>query len=244
MANQQHIQPDRILVLDIETVPQFVSFEELPELWKVLWTDKISKTMPENFSAAEMYEQRAGIQAEFGKIICISTGYFYTDKGGRLCFRVKSYAGNDEQKLLEEFITAVHKFYKTTPDMHFGGHNIKEFDIPYISRRILINGLSLPSFLQLSGKKPWETNLVDTMQLWKFGDYKNYTSLNLLANCLGIQTPKEGIDGSMVKDIYYKQKDLPRIVDYCQKDVVATAQIFLRLQQLPLLPNENIFIAE
>lgn len=244
MANQQHIQPDRILVLDIETVPQFVSFEELPELWKVLWTDKISKTMPENFSAAEMYEQRAGIQAEFGKIICISTGYFYTDKGGRLCFRVKSYAGNDEQKLLEEFITAVHKFYKTTPDMHFAGHNIKEFDIPYISRRILINGLSLPSFLQLSGKKPWETNLVDTMQLWKFGDYKNYTSLNLLANCLGIQTPKEGIDGSMVKDIYYKQKDLPRIVDYCQKDVVATAQIFLRLQQLPLLPNENIFIAE
>ena len=145
MANQQHIQPDRILVLDIETVPQFVSFEELPELWKVLWTDKISKTMPENFSAAEMYEQRAGIQAEFGKIICISTGYFYTDKGGRLCFRVKSYAGNDEQKLLEEFIIAVHKFYKTTPDMHFAGHNIKEFDIPYISRRILINGLSLPS---------------------------------------------------------------------------------------------------
>jgi len=244
MANQQHIQPDHILVLDIETVPQFVSFEELPELWKVLWSDKISKTMPENFSAAEMYEQRAGIQAEFGKIICISTGYFYTDKGGRLCFRLKSYAGNDEQKLLTEFISAVDKFNKTTPAMHFAGHNIKEFDIPYISRRILINGLTLPSFLQLSGKKPWETNLVDTMQLWKFGDYKNYTSLNLLANCLGIQTPKEGIDGSMVKDIYYKQKDLPRIVDYCQKDVVATAQVFLRLQQLPLLPKENIFIAD
>ena len=244
MANQQHIQPDHILVLDIETVPQFVSFEELPELWKVLWADKISKTMPENFSAAEMYEQRAGIQAEFGKIICISTGYFYTDKGGRLCFRLKSYAGNDEKQLLTEFINAVDKFYKTNPAMHFAGHNIKEFDIPYISRRFLINGLPLPSCLQLSGKKPWETNLVDTMQLWKFGDYKNYTSLNLLANCLGIQTPKEGIDGSMVKDIYYKQKDLPRIVDYCQKDVVATAQVFLRLQQLPLLPKENIFIAE
>jgi predicted PolB exonuclease-like 3'-5' exonuclease len=244
MANQQHIQPDHILVLDIETVPQFVSFEELPELWKVLWADKISKTMPENFSPAEMYEERAGIQAEFGKIICISTGYFYTDKGGRLCFRLKSYAGNDEKQLLAEFINAVDKFCKTNPAMHFAGHNIKEFDIPYISRRILINGLTLPSFLQLSGKKPWETNLVDTMQLWKFGDYKNYTSLNLLANCLGIQTPKEGIDGSMVKDIYYKQKDLPRIVDYCQKDVVATAQVFLRLQQLPLLPKENIFIAE
>lgn len=244
MANQQHIQPDHILVLDIETVPQFESFEELPEHWKVLWADKISKTMPENFSAAEMYEQRAGIQAEFGKIICISTGYFYTDKGGRMCFRLKSYAGNNEQQLLAEFINAVDKFNKTTPTMHFAGHNIKEFDIPFISRRILINGLTLPSFLQFSGKKPWETNLVDTMQLWKFGDYKNYTSLNLLAHCLGIPTPKENTDGSQVKEIYYVQKDLPRIVEYCQKDVIATAQIFLRLQQLPLLPAENIFIAD
>ncbi len=244
MANQQHIQPDHILVVDIETVPQFASFEELPELWKVLWFDKISKTMPENISPAEMYEQRAGIQAEFGKIICISTGYFYTDKGGRLCFRLKSYAGNDEKQLLVEFTDAVNKFYKTSPNMHFAGHNIKEFDIPYISRRLLINELPLPFYLQLSGKKPWETNLVDTMQLWKFGDYKNYTSLNLLANCLGIATPKEGIDGSQVKDIYYIQNDLPRIVAYCQKDVIATAQIFLRLQQLPLLPTENIFIAE
>lgn len=244
MANQQHIQPDHILVVDIETVPQFASFEELPELWKVLWADKISKTMPENFSPAEMYEQRAGIQAEFGKIICISTGYFYTDKGGRLCFRLKSYAGHEEKQLLVEFTDAVNKFYKTSPNMHFAGHNIKEFDIPYISRRLLINELPLPFYLQLSGKKPWETNLVDTMQLWKFGDYKNYTSLNLLANCLGIATPKEGIDGSQVKDIYYIQNDLPRIVAYCQKDVIATAQIFLRLQQLPLLPAENIFIAE
>jgi 3'-5' exonuclease len=244
MANQQHIQPDQILVLDIETVPQFASFNELPEAWKVLWADKISKTMPENFSAAEMYEQRAGIQAEFGHIICISTGYFYTDKGSRLCFRLKSYAGNNEKQLLADFTKDVEKFHRTMPGLHFTGHNIKEFDIPYISRRLLINALPLPGFLQFSGKKPWETNLIDTMQLWKFGDYKNYTSLNLLANCLGIDTPKDGIDGSMVKDIYYKENNLPRIVDYCQKDVIATAQIFLRFQQLPLLPQENIFIAD
>jgi DNA polymerase elongation subunit (family B) len=146
-----------------------------------------------------------------------------------MCFRLKSYAGDNETTLLQEFIKAVEKFYTTTPDMHFAGHNIKEFDIPYISRRMLINQLPLPSFLQFSGKKPWETNLIDTMQLWKFGDYKNYTSLHLLANCLGIETPKDGIDGSMVKDLYY---------------VVAVAQIFLRFQQLPLLPKENIFIAE
>ncbi len=243
MANQTHIHPDRLMVLDIETVPQFASFEQLPEVWKDLWADKISKTMPENFSLPDSYQQKAGIQAEFGKIICISTGFFYTDKGNRLCFRLKSYAADNEKKLLQAFTTDVEKFYNTTPDMHFAGHNIKEFDIPFISRRMLINQLPLPAFLQLSGRKPWETNLVDTMQLWKFGDYKNYTSLHLLANCLGIETPKDGIDGSMVKDIYYKEQNLQRIVTYCQKDVVAVAQIFLRFQQLPLLPPENIFIA-
>lgn len=243
MANQSHIHPDRLMVLDIETVPQFASFEQLPEVWKDLWADKISKTMPENFSLPDSYQQKAGIQAEFGKIICISTGFFYTDKGSRLCFRLKSYTADNEKKLLQAFTTDVEKFYHTTPDMHFAGHNIKEFDIPFISRRMLINQLPLPAFLQFSGRKPWETNLVDTMQLWKFGDYKNYTSLHLLANCLGIDTPKDGIDGSMVKDIYYNEQNLQRIVTYCQKDVVAVAQIFLRFQQLPLLPPENIFIA-
>lgn len=244
MPNQPHILPDRLLVLDIETVPQFASFEQLPEVWKDLWADKISKTMPENFSAAEMYAQKAGIQAEFGKIICISTGFFYVDKGNRLCFRVKSYADDDEKQLLAEFSKAVEKFSKTVPHMQLAGHNIKEFDIPYISRRMMMQNLPLPSFLQLSGKKPWETNLIDTMQLWKFGDYKNYTSLHLLANCLGIPTPKDGIDGSQVKDVYYKEKNMKKLVEYCQKDVIATAQVFLRFQQLPLLPQENIFIAD
>lgn len=244
MANQQSYKPEHLLVLDIETVPQYPSFEKLPEPWKVLWTDKISKTMPENIPAPEMYEQRAGIQAEFGKIICISTGFFYKDKAGRLCFRLKSYAHEDEKMLLTEFTQKLESFYKVTPDFNFAGHNIKEFDIPYISRRMLINQLPLPSFMQFSGKKPWETNLIDTMQLWKFGDYKNYTSLKLLAACLGIATPKDDIDGSRVKEVYYKEKNLPRIVEYCQKDVIATAQIFLRFQNLPLLPQENIFIAD
>lgn len=244
MANQQFCKPEQLLVLDIETVPQYPSFDELPETWKHLWTDKISKTMPENFSATEMYEQRAGIQAEFGKIICISTGFFYTDKAGRLCFRLKSYANNDEGQLLAEFIKNADHFAKLVPDFQFAGHNIKEFDIPYISRRMLIHQQTLPSFLQFSGKKPWETNLIDTMQLWKFGDYKNYTSLKLLAACLGIDTPKDDINGSMVKDVYYRENNLSRITDYCQKDVIAVAQIFLRFQNLPLLPAENIFIAE
>ncbi|MBY0478397.1 MAG: ribonuclease H-like domain-containing protein [Chitinophagaceae bacterium] len=244
MADRQFYKPEHLLVLDIETVPQYPSFEELPEPWNVLWADKISKTMPENFSASEMYEQRAGIQAEFGKIICISTGFFYYDKGGRLCFRIKSYAHQDEKQLLAAFAEKLEHFHKSVPEYHFAGHNIKEFDIPYISRRMLVHQLQLPSCMQFSGKKPWETNLIDTMQLWKFGDYKNYTSLKLLAACLGVDTPKDDIDGSKVKEVYYKEKNLQRIVDYCQKDVVAVAQIFLRFQHLPLLPAENIFIAE
>ncbi len=244
MANQQAHKPEHLLVLDIETVPQYSSFEELPEAWKVLWADKISKTMPENFSAPEMYEQRAGIQAEFGKIICISTGFFYNDTANRLCFRLKSYAHPNEKQLLTEFGKKLENFQKAIPEFHFAGHNIKEFDIPYISRRMLINNMPLPSFMQFSGKKPWETNLIDTMQLWKFGDYKNYTSLKLLAACLGIATPKDDIDGSKVKEVYYKEKNLQRIVEYCRKDVIAVAQIFLRFQNLPLLPPENIFIAD
>jgi predicted PolB exonuclease-like 3'-5' exonuclease len=233
-----------LLVLDIETVPAYQSYEALPDKWKQLWTAKISKTMPENFSPEEMYLRRAGIMAEFGKIICISTGFFYYDKAERLCFRIKSYQHSDEKKLLKEFVTKLESFQKAIPDFHFTGHNVKEFDIPYISRRLLINQMPLPGFMQFSGKKPWETNMIDTMQLWKFGDYKNYTSLKLLSACLGIETSKDDMDGSKVKDVYYLDKDLKRIVEYCQKDVVAVAQIVLRFLNQSLLPDSNIFIAD
>lgn len=244
MANQNSYNPEHLLVLDIETVPQYSSYRELPESWKVLWADKISKTMPENFSAEEMYQQRAGIQAEFGKIICISTGFFYRDTANRMCFRIKSYSGDDERKLLTDFVNKVESYDQKNPGFYYAGHNIKEFDIPYISRRLLINQLPLPSFMQFSGRKPWETNLVDTMQLWKFGDYKNYTSLKLLAACFSIDTPKDDIDGSKVKGVFYEDKNLARIVEYCQKDVIAVAQIMLRFLNLPLLPPQNIFVAE
>jgi 3'-5' exonuclease len=237
--NLQHL-----LVLDIETVPQYQNFEELPDVWKSLWEDKISKTMPENFSAAEWYPQRAGIMAEFGKIICISTGFFYYDTANRLCFRLKSYSHPNEKDLLREFVETLESVHAKVPAFNFCGHNIKEFDIPYISRRLLINQMSLPSFMQYSGKKPWETNMIDTMQMWKFGDYKNYTSLKLLAASLGIETPKDDIDGSRVKDVYYVDKDIQRIASYCQKDVIAVAQIILRFLNLPLLPAPNIFVAE
>lgn len=233
-----------VLVLDIETVPGVPDFQLLPEKWKTLWQDKISKTMPENFSPEDSYLQKAGILAEFGKIICISTGFFYNGNDGKLCFKLKSFSGDDETALLRAFVEMLNTFREKRGIFALAGHNLKEFDIPYICRRMLMLKLPLPECLQLSGKKPWETNLIDTMELWKFGDYKNYVSLNLLAAVLGIETPKDDIDGSMVKDVYYRERDLPRIVTYCQKDVVTVANVILRFKGLPYLEKENISIVQ
>ena len=200
--------------------------------------------MPENILPDESYLQKAGILAEFGKIICISTGFFYHEANGRLCFKIKSFSGDDETALLTAFVDLLNTFRDKRGIFAIAGHNLKEFDIPYICRRMLILNIPLPDYLQLSGKKPWETNLVDTMELWKFGDYKNYVSLKLLAAVLGIATPKDDIDGSMVKDVYYEEKNLPRIVTYCQKDVVTVANIILRFKGTPYLEKENITIVE
>lgn len=233
-----------LLVIDIETVPAVPDFQHLDEQWKVLWEDKISKTMPENFSLDESYLQRAGILAEFGKIICISTGFFYQESGGKNCFKIKSFSGDDEAVILQSFIDLLNVYRDKRGIFSIAGHNIKEFDVPYICRRMLINNIPLPDYLQLSGKRPWETNIVDTMELWKFGDYKNFVSLKLLAAVLGIQTPKDDIDGSMVRSVYYEEKNLSRIVTYCQKDVITVANILLRFKHIPYLDKENIFIAE
>ena len=231
-----------LLMIDIETVPQYQDYAQLPESWKSLWFDKISKTVPENFSPEQSYLQKAGILAEFGKVICISTGYFTTNDNKDPMLRLKSIYGHDEKELLQAFTTLTEKLQKHNKDFEFAGHNIREFDIPYICRRMLINQMPLPSYLQLHGAKPWDVKMIDTLQWWKFGDYKNYVSLNLLANVLGIPTSKTDIDGSMVQHVYYKDNDLPRIVAYCQRDVVVVANILLRFKNLPLLKEENIII--
>ncbi|HEX5023956.1 MAG TPA: ribonuclease H-like domain-containing protein [Agriterribacter sp.] len=240
----QQINLTNLLVIDIETVPGVPDFQLLPENMQGLWQDKISKTMPENTLPEDSYLQKAGILAEFGKIICISTGFFYHESAEKLCFKLKSFSGDDEAALLLAFVELLNTFREKRGVFSIAGHNLKEFDIPYICRRMLILNIPLPDCLQLSGKKPWETNLVDTMELWKFGDYKNYVSLKLLAAVLGIDSPKDDIDGSMVKDVYYKEKDLPRIVTYCQKDVATVANIILRFKHLPCLDKANITIVE
>jgi DNA polymerase elongation subunit (family B) len=188
--------------------------------------------------AEEAFQNRAGIFAEFGKIICISIGYIL-EKQHQL--RIKSFYGDDEKEILGDFTKLISKHYHN-PDTHFiCGHNIKEFDIPYLCRRLVINKIGLPPVFQLAGKKPWETkHLLDTMELWKFGDIKNYTSLDLLAAILGIETPKEDIDGSMVGHVYWQENDLERIKSYCEKDVVTVAQILLRLKGQEILNHEQI----
>jgi DNA polymerase elongation subunit (family B) len=226
-----------ILVLDIETVPQYATYDEVPDVWKELWKKKMQRDIKEGLTPDGLY-QRAGIYAEFGKIICICAGYFF-ENGDGLQFKVKAFYGDDEKKLLTEFSDAVNKGFST--DEHLlCGHNSKEFDFPYIARRCLINGLPIPYLLDNAGKKPWEVQLIDTMDMWKFGDYKNFTSLNLLAAVFGIESPKDDIDGSQVWSTYWIDKDLERIKNYCMKDVVTDAQLLLKFKGMELLNPENI----
>lgn len=233
-----------LLVIDIETVPIVQNFNELDENWQQLWTDKISKSLHEDVTTEVSWKMRGGIMAEFGKIVCISTGYFYEDETRNQCFKIKSIANQNEQELLKDFIQLCNKFYQHNKNFVFGGHNIKEFDIPYICRRILINNLPLPEILWLHDRKPWEIKMFDTLSWWKFGDNKNYTSLHLLANVLNIPTSKDDIDGSKVQDVYYIENNLERIVNYCQKDIVVVANIILKFQHLPLLKNEFVIVVK
>lgn len=232
---------NNILFLDIETVPQSPDYTSLAEDWKKLWdTKSISLAKYHEGHSNETLYPRAGIYAEFGKIICISCGVLQGDAGQRKII-LKSFSGDDEKLLLQQFIEMLNKWV-AGEQKFLCAHNGKEFDFPYLCRRMIINNLSIPTILNISGKKPWEVNHYDTLELWKFGDFKSYTSLNLLAHTLGIQTPKDDIDGSMVWEVYWKEKNLPRIVTYCQKDVVTVAQILLRMNGEALIKDENIEI--
>lgn len=227
----------QIMFLDIETVPATSEYKDLNEKFKKHWDKKASRFCEEDETPEDVY-QRAGIYAEFGKIVCISVGLI-VEKSGERRFRVKSFFDDDETKLLKEFSTMITDF-GSKDNRFLCGHNLKEFDVPYIARRMLINGIRLPQILDVAGKKPWEVDYLDTMDLWKFGDYKHFTSLDLLTSIFDIPTPKDDIDGSMVADVYYKEKNLQRIATYCEKDVLAVAQLLLRYRGEEILP-ENVF---
>ncbi len=233
----ENIDLQQVLVLDIETVPQYPSFNELPADCQELWDQKTRFQRRDGETAAEFYS-RGGILAEFGKIICISVGIF-SNKTEMLSLRVKSFYGEEEKELIQSFIELLKK---QADSLILCAHNGKEFDFPYLCRRILINGLEIPVQLNIHGKKPWEIMHLDTMDLWKFGDYKNYTSLKLLAAVFNIPSPKDDIDGSMVHKVYWEDNDLERIRVYCEKDVITTAQLLLKFKSLPVLSNDHITI--
>jgi len=242
------IRTEDLIVVDIETASCFPSFDHLDERWQELWKEKTLRSLPENVSAEEFYPMRAGVMAEFSKVICISMGYFI--KEPQLKMRVKSFCGEDEKKILEEFLQTVSKIESFNKSWCFAGHNIKEFDIPFICRRLLMNSIPIPHYLDFQNMKPWETNIVDTFQYWRFGDYKNYTSLKLLAAAMGIASPKDDIDGSMVGELFHhpdpaqRAINMQRISTYCQKDVVTTGNIILRMKNVKALAADDVEIAE
>ncbi|MEY4462668.1 MAG: hypothetical protein RLY98_1208 [Bacteroidota bacterium] len=232
----EKINLNHILFLDIETVPEEAHFHSLDDEMKTLWEQKTQYQRKDDFSPEEFYD-RAGIWAEFGKIVCVSVGYFVV-KGDIRNFRVTSFFG-DEKKILRDFNNLLNNHFNQAQHI-LCGHNAKEFDIPFLARRMIINQIPIPNKLNLFGKKPWEIPHLDTLELWKFGDYKHFTSLKLMCKILGIPSSKGDIDGSQVGQVYYVEKDIDRIVTYCEKDTIAVAQIFLRLRREDLLIEDEI----
>jgi hypothetical protein len=235
------IQLHNILFLDIETVPQHDGHENVPAEWKTLWDLKASYLIrnKETETPQSIYS-RAGIYAEFGKIICISCGVLQ-GSGPEKKLILKSFYGHDEKLLLHQFSEMLNRWC-SDGNKCLCAHNGKEFDFPYLCRRLIVNHLPIPEILKLHGRKPWDVPHLDTLELWKFGDYKSYTSLNLLAHTLGVSTPKDDIDGSKVHEVYWKEKNLDRIATYCQKDVVTVAQVFLRMNGEPLIKPGDVEI--
>ena len=244
----QNIKTEDLIVIDIETASVSASFNLLEEKWQELWEEKTIRILPEGITAQEFYPQRAGVMAEFSKIVCISIGYFIREQ--QLKIRVKSFYGDDEKKILNDFLQTVSKIESFNNNWCFAGHNIKEFDIPFICRRLMVNNMRIPPYLDFQNMKPWETNIVDTFQYWRFGDYKNFTSLKLLAAAMGVPSSKNDIDGSMVGELYHtgnaqeKEINMKRIATYCQKDVVTTANIILRFKNTPIIHENDVEIVE
>ena len=227
----ENIKISNVLFLDVETVPLVYKYADLDENVRKLWDTKFRYLQTET---PDTLYKKAGIYAEFAKVVCISVGFFNDET-----FRVKSFSGTDEKQLLIDFSSLLNEHYNGR-DHLLCAHNGKEFDFPFLCRRILVNGLKLPKVLKIAGKKHWEINHLDTMELWKFGDYKSYTSLNLLASIFNIPTPKDDIDGSDVARVYWEDGDVARIAIYCQKDVITVAQLLLRFKREPLIDKNNI----
>lgn len=233
---------NHILFFDIETVSGSAHYEDLDDRWKKLFAGKARyfQEREPHKEMAQLYRERAAIFAEFGRAVCIGAGFFHKDQ-----LRIKTFAEPDEEILLQEFFDLLNQHFNQTDRHVLCGHNIREFDVPYLCRRAQVHGIPLPSLLDVSGRKPWEVkHLVDTMELWKFGDIKHYTSLDLLSACLGLESPKEDMDGSQVHDVFYESEDIERIARYCATDVWVTANVYLHLHRQPTIRLENVYFID
>jgi DNA polymerase elongation subunit (family B) len=230
-----------ILFLDIETVPAYPAYEDMPETFRILWEKKASYLKKADETPAGLYG-KAAIFAEFGKIICISTGMIGLQEGNRI-LRLKSFFADNEHQLLAEFADMVTRLNQKR-EIVLCAHNGKEFDFPFISRRMLIQGIMLPPLFDMAGKRPWEIPHIDTLELWKFGDHKHYTSLELLAAVFQMENPKGDMDGSQVHHVYWKDKDMSRIVEYCRQDVITIAQLMLRFKGEAIVQPGNIIVLD
>lgn len=231
---------ERILFVDIETVPQSAGYDCLSNDMRRLWDKKAANIVRydsgvDSSSPAHLYG-RAGIYAEFGKVVCVSVAFI---RDGKLY--VKSYTSHIEGEVLSAFAALVDKYFGTA-ECRLCGHNLKEFDLPYLCRRMIVNGVTIPKVMNLMGRKSWDNPHIDTLDMWKFGDYKHYTSLELLATTMGIPSPKDDIDGSEVAAVYWNDKDLARIATYCEKDTITVAQLFLKMTGQEPISQECIII--
>lgn len=233
------VQLDQLFMIDIETVSGVEHFHLLDEDWQHLWTEKILKQLPIDTTPEQFYPLRAAILAEFAKVVCISFGYFKME-GNERKLRIKSLCSDNEKLLLDDFSQTLTHLHTKNKKWIFTGHNIKEFDLPFLCRRMLVNDIVIPAYIDFQSMKPWETPVIDTLHLWRFGDYKHYTSLKLLSAVLGIPSPKDDIDGSMVGKVFYEEKNLNRISTYCEKDVITVANIMLRFKGQPILKEEQL----
>ena len=229
------MKKEELIVIDIETASAFSDFDSMDFQWQELWVEKNKRQFTDISDASSFYQQRAGVMAEFGKIICICIGYFTREAEEKMI--TKLFFGDDEKLLLNDLLLSLNSLRKKK--IVFAGHNIREFDLPFICRRLLVNKIIIPEFLNIQNTKPWDNMMLDTFQYWRFGDYKNYTSLKLLAKVLDVPSSKDDIDGSMVGALYWesdviqKERNLMKIAEYCQKDVEASVAILFRLMSVP-----------
>ena len=228
-----------ILFLDIETVGAVEDHSGLTERFKTLWARKAAFfKRDEGQTVDQLFTQRAGIYAEFGRVVVIAIGRYFDAENGELGFKTKYFAGENEKDILTAFRMMLEK--QDPVNTRLCAHNGKEFDFPYLCRRMLINDMMPPALLNQTGRKPWDVTHLDTMDMWKFGDFKNYTSLDLLAALFNIESSKGVMDGSMVNEVFYKEKDLTKIAEYCIGDVVTIGQIYLKLKGMATIKPENI----